>query len=227
MESNNKVKDYFEQTEKYLFKEFGVRLRQELIFAETGNLADKNILDIGCGNGDISLQYIKANHVTFLDFSDGMLELVSSKIPKDYLSNSEVYNQDYTKLSTDKKYDIILFIGVMAHSPISLKENLMHLKSLLKPGGRLFFQFSDAGSWITKLEYMLRKGIYEVTRITKSEFSSVVRETGMMINKEIHYACILPGMGRLPNRFLYNYVRFLTSNSFFTIMRSEYIFVLC
>ena len=205
MESKNEVKDYFEQVDKYLYRDFGVRLRQELIYAETGNIVGKKILDIGCGNGSISMPYIKDNHVTFLDFSDGMLALVRTKIPEKYKSNSDVRNQDFTKLSSDKKFDLVLFIGVMAHSPISLKDNLIKLKSLLNPGGHLFFQFSDAGHWITKLEYKLRKGTYDVKRINKSDFKLAAGEAGLVIKKELAYASILPGMGRLSNGILYNW----------------------
>jgi 2-polyprenyl-3-methyl-5-hydroxy-6-metoxy-1,4-benzoquinol methylase len=226
MESKNNVKEYFEQVDKYLFRDFGVRLRQELIFAETGNMAGKKILDIGCGNGSISMPYIKENHITFLDFSDGMLALVRSNIPEKYILNADVRNQDFTKLGSEEKFDLVLFIGVMAHSPISLKENLIILKSLLNQGGQLFFQFSDAEHWITKFEYKLRKGTYDVKKISKSDFKLATKEAGLVIKKELAYASILPGMGRLSNGVLYKYANFFTRHSLFNLMRSEYIYQL-
>lgn len=220
----NKVKIYFEKVQNYLHRDFGVQLRKELLSKSVGSIDNKKILDIGCGNGNITLPYIENNQITFLDFSIPMLQLVEKSIPLEYIDNAKILNCDFIELSKTEKFDFVFFIGVIAHAPKSVKENLFFLKDLVSPNGTLYFQFSNYGHWITRLELLIRKKNYEINLLSKSEFLNLCNELGLTVKEEIRYATILPGMGRLSNEFLYKYVSIVTKSKFLSFLKSEYIF---
>ena len=110
-----RVKNFFDETDNYLKNNIGIELRSKLIKKELPDLKDKIILDIGCGNGDLTLPYIEDNKITFLDLSDKMLEIVHSKIPAGYYQYAEFINVDLDSFELTKKYDYVFMIGVLAH----------------------------------------------------------------------------------------------------------------
>ena len=222
----NKVKIFFEEVDNYLHRDFGVLLRKELIQNSIGNISNKRIIDIGCGNGDISLPYLENNKITFLDFSTGMLKLVEKKIKPQLRENAIIINKDFFELEEQNKFDAILFIGVLAHSPKPIFENLTFLKRILNNKGRIFLQFSDSNHWITKLEFLVRKNKYTINKTDKEEIEKAINSAGFQIERKIRYACLLPGFGKLPNKLQYFYVKFVTKFKFFKFLCSEYIYVI-
>ena len=59
------VKDFFNQTHKYLHKEHGVMFRNYLVRKELGQISGKSILDCGCGNGQVTMNFLENNKVLF------------------------------------------------------------------------------------------------------------------------------------------------------------------
>jgi cyclopropane fatty-acyl-phospholipid synthase-like methyltransferase len=222
----NQVKIFFDEVQNYLHRDFGVILRRELIHEAIGEVANTRIIDIGCGNGDISIPYIEKNNITFLDFSTNMLELVKNKIKPEFNQNVTILNKDFFEIDENSKYDTILFIGVLAHSPKSILDNLNFLNKILDDKGQLFLQFSDSDHWITRLEFKLRKTKYTINKTTKKDIENTLHSAGFQIEKRIRYACLLPGFGKLPNKLQYYYVSYATKLKFFKFMCSEYIFKL-
>jgi ubiquinone/menaquinone biosynthesis C-methylase UbiE len=223
---DNKVKIFFEEVNNYLHRDFGVILRKELIQNCIGEISNTRIIDIGCGNGDISLPYLKNNRVTFLDFSTGMLKLVENKIEHQFRENATILNKDFFDLNERQKFDTILFIGVLAHSPKPILDNLKFLNKILYNEGRIFLQFSDSNHWITKLEFKVRKNKYTINKTNKNDIENAIQSAGFQIDRKIRYACLLPGLGKLPNKVQYYYVKFVTQTNFLKFLCSEYIYVI-
>ena len=73
-------------------------------------------MDIGCGDGSLTLDYLKENKITFLDITPEMLDIVKTKISDEYFGNDIlIYDINIFEFNTENKYDIIICVGVYAH----------------------------------------------------------------------------------------------------------------
>jgi ubiquinone/menaquinone biosynthesis C-methylase UbiE len=139
------VRMFFEQPHKYLTpRGLDVQIRTETVQELTEGLVFQEVLDVGCGDGSISLPLLNiSEHVTFLDLSAGMTALAASKVPPEFAGKAEFFNQDF--MTTDFKagsYDLILCLGVLAHVD-SPQDFIAKLRRLLKPEGRMIVEFTD------------------------------------------------------------------------------------
>ena len=140
------VKKYYEDTQRYLSRRsFDIKVRAETVqsFVENGKFA--RILDIGCGDGTISLQLLsKETSLTLLDISERMLWIARSRIPPEFSDNVEVVNDNLMNAQFETRpFDLIICIGVLAHTD-SPTEFVARMVSLLKPGGTLILEFTDS-----------------------------------------------------------------------------------
>jgi ubiquinone/menaquinone biosynthesis C-methylase UbiE len=226
MENTHSVKNYFEETKNYLHKDFGVRLRKELLQEEIGKIEGREILDIGCGNGAISLPYVCNNNLTLLDFSENMLSLAKKSIPENKKKNVTLLNIDLFELPSDKKYDIILLIGVVAHLSQPLNTVLSFLSKRLNEGGKLYLQYSDKNNFISKIEKRIRKTPYPIKFLCDQDIQAVCKNINLVIIKKIQYGGVFPGMGLLPNEILFKYVKYITKIRIYNYLKGERILVL-
>lgn len=137
---------FFEAPERYLDKrEFDIRLRAETVQEFTRGRAFDRILDIGCGNGSISLPLLTPQRrLTLLDISSNMLATARGKIPPDLMNNVELVNESFMTVRLEPStYDLVLCIGVLAHvdSPADV---IQRVAGVLKPGGFAILEFTDS-----------------------------------------------------------------------------------
>src|SRR6267154_2502086 len=92
----DQVKTLFAQPEGYLRSDFNIRIRAEVVEGFVGDKVFKSILDIGCGNGAISLPLLRRyNQLTLLDVSYNMLSIAQSQIPAEFSDNVKTINEDF------------------------------------------------------------------------------------------------------------------------------------
>ena len=101
--SQSPVHAYFNTTNNYLHRSFGVRIRAEMVKALIGAPVNKQLLDAGCGDGGVSLQFVAGNRVVFLDISENMLDLVRSKISESDKPDVEFVLGDLENVNLDRK----------------------------------------------------------------------------------------------------------------------------
>src|SRR5437867_2018514 len=78
------VRAFFEEPESYLHRDFQVEVRAEIVRAMLPDAVGLRILDIGCGDGRVSLQFLpQAKQVTLLDLSESMLHRARANVPSD------------------------------------------------------------------------------------------------------------------------------------------------
>src|ERR1700733_14083592 len=119
------VRTFFDQPENYLErKRFDIRIRAETTktFLEGANYA--KIIDIGCGNGSISLPLVSPDrHLRLLDISSTMLTLARSRVPSDLTGNVEITQGDFLGAELENgSYDVVICMGVLAQvaSPLAV-----------------------------------------------------------------------------------------------------------
>src|SRR5664280_868863 len=76
-----------------------IRVRRETVCAYTRDRAFENVLDIGCGDGSLSLPFLSSDcRVTFLDLSNAMLEIVAKKVPDSLRHQASFLKGEFTEL---------------------------------------------------------------------------------------------------------------------------------
>lgn len=147
-----RVRAVFEDAEWYFSRRaFDIRIRAETVQELVSLSDDARVLDIGCGDGSISLPLLTAkSRLTLLDISSNMLSIAKSKVPAGLEGNTETVNQDFMEAKfAPHSFDLILCIGVMAHVA-SPADCIKKMVSLLKPDGSLILECSDATHFVTR-----------------------------------------------------------------------------
>ena len=129
------VKSLFEIPDKYLCpRQFDIQIRVETVKHFTENLTVDRVLDIGCGDGSISLPLLpRCNQLTLLDLSSKMLDLARKKIPSDRLNDVDLINGSFIGSNlAPQSFDLIFCVGVLAHvdSPAAVIAEIARLPNL-------------------------------------------------------------------------------------------------
>jgi 2-polyprenyl-3-methyl-5-hydroxy-6-metoxy-1,4-benzoquinol methylase len=212
---DQQVRAFFESPDQYLSRRFGIRIRAELVRELLGEERGERILDVGCGDGSLSLQLLAQDTtLTLLDISENMLEIAKSRVAPDLADNLSCHNMDFMSFDPGRTFDIILCIGVLAHVS-SVDRTIRKISDLLEPGGRCILQFSDQDRALARLEVhyaRLRQRLhdhygYSLNLMTADEVLALASGAGLRYRDSRRYSLLLPGMGKLPAAFLYRYQR--------------------
>lgn len=200
------TKQAFQSPQWYFQKlAYHVRVRIETVTEFLNGAKFDRILDIGCGDGSISLPLLtKDNRLTLLDMSEGMLARARSRIPVCQLDRVEILNGDFmsTRLESNS-YNLIVCIGVLAYiDPV--KPFLEKLSSLLKPGGKLIIEWTDGYHFVSRLfrPYHKLMNVFVTPKVRLSIHRSAtivdgLRELGFEVQGSYQYCSPLPVVRRL------------------------------
>jgi 2-polyprenyl-3-methyl-5-hydroxy-6-metoxy-1,4-benzoquinol methylase len=196
------VKTLFEVPEKYLGpRQFDIRIRVETIQWFTDTLMFDRVLDIGCGDGSISLPLLpRCNRLTLLDLSERMLELARKKVPAECAGDVDFIHGEFMGANLEPhSFDLILCIGVLAHvdSPGAV---IARVAELAKPGAWVILEFTDSFHFwgvpvvlYQKLLKLLRPEPYKLNRLRKRQVVDWCRESGL--SEKALYRYGLPPVG--------------------------------
>src|SRR6267143_3126338 len=149
----DQVQSFFEQPQQYLSRRaFEIQIRAETVKELVARSNEKRILDIGCGDGSISLPLLtETTRITLLDLSSSMLAIARSKVPPQVAENVETINQDFAAAQfVPQSFDVVLCIGVLAHVT-DPADFIAKMVSLLKPGGCIIVECTDSQHFLTRM----------------------------------------------------------------------------
>lgn len=151
-----------------------------------------DVLEFGAGTGLIGLDFIdKVKTVSFIDNSEGMLEVLSAKIDEHQIKNGFVYNVDLQQdvNALDRKFDLIFSSMVLHHIEDELAM-IQRFIGMLKPKGYLVVVdlVSEDGSF-HGLEFTGHKGFdpekireimetHGLSMVETEEILDIQRESG-------------------------------------------------
>ncbi len=225
------VKDFFDQTGLYLHKRFGIQLRREIIKELISDTTYKRVLDIGCGDGTLSLDFIgNADHVTMIDLSENMLILARQNIKHHFplrASKVHYFNGDFLSFKESNSFDLILLIGVLAHVP-NIGETFEKIDSLLKPNRVVVIQFSDSNHLLIRLRLWMhrRKSKYELNRITKTNLEAFYTQNNLECIAETKYNFPFFGMKYFSDESLLAFQHWIMNRRWLSFLLSDVILVL-
>jgi 2-polyprenyl-3-methyl-5-hydroxy-6-metoxy-1,4-benzoquinol methylase len=219
-----KVRSYFGESRNYLdIRRYVIEIRKETVQEFIGQRTFDRILDIGCGDGSVTLPLLSPHtRLTLLDISSSMLAKAMSKIPPDLLPNVKTVNEDFMSVPLEPgSYDLITCIGVLAHvdSPSAV---IARTTSLLRPGGLLVLECTDAShfsnrlmirlSWLGRL--LVKPSGYSSNLISADSVIRAAREQGLTPLSEYRHNLALPLMRRfLSQSTLQRMVRLIFGSS--------------
>lgn len=203
------VRQVFENAHRYFrSRQVDIRFRVETVRTFAADLKWQKLLDIGCGDGTISLQLLTpTSHLTLLDLSASMAALAKSNVPEGFAANVDVRNENFIATSFDSQlFDLIVTVGVMAHvdSPDAF---LAKIADLLRPGGSLIIEFTDCrhfvgrlGRFWGRLKEVLAPPQYHTNRLSFSDVAPLFESHHLRLMSTFRYARIpLPGIDRIIN----------------------------
>src|SRR5713101_2841916 len=130
-----RVREFFD-TGEYVTANPNIAVRSLLVRRMLGGVDACSILDVGCGDGSLSLQFLPAaRHITLLDLSPAMLERARRGTPEQYRERVAYVNSDVLDFKPKQLYEIVLCVGVLAHVPF-IQDVIRRLSEALAHEGR-------------------------------------------------------------------------------------------
>lgn len=220
------IYEFFNKTDNYLNKNFGVIIRTKIIKDILGFKSNKDILDVGCGDGSITLDYGKNNNLFLIDQSKNMLDLAKINANKKDIKNINYNNLKFEKFIPKKnKYDIIIALGLLAHVE-SIHITFTKLISCLKNDGMIILQYSDYDKILTKINLYFSNKVYKKNKINQKLINLILKKNKLMISHKIRYSFLPPGIGLLSNEQLYSLTMETYQNKFLSKFGTEIICVI-
>ena len=204
---SEKVRSVFENAPHYLKRQgVDIRVRAETVRSFARSIHWKRMLDVGCGDGSISLPLLTPHsHCTLLDLSASMLAAAKGNIPDGLEANVDFQNVNFNKANLDgRSFDLIVSVGVLAHVD-SPDEFISKLAALLRPDGSLIIEFTDArhltgrlGRLIGSVKEIVAPPKYRTNLLSFGEVSQLFRRHHLKLVSAFRYATIpIPGIERI------------------------------
>ncbi|MBI2483242.1 class I SAM-dependent methyltransferase [Candidatus Uhrbacteria bacterium] len=173
------------------------------------DLRDTRVLDIGCGDGSISLACaLQASAITLIDISPSMIERARQQWR--HHAHVTAIHGDFLTYTPQGPFDVVFMFGVLAHVP-DLDASIEKVAQLLRPNGRALIQFTDTDCCMGRLCYYTETIInrhgyqYPLQKIRYSDVRASSNRHHLQIEEQRRYSLLIPGMGRLPKRLLWKY----------------------
>ncbi len=205
------VRRLFADPRRYLAKDFNVALRQELVRELVGSARGLQVVDLGCGDGRISSQFLpECAGLTWVDASEGMLSEARRGLDEIAAGKVTWYHGDALSFAPARAFDLVLALGLLAHMR-PLATAIDKLAQLVIPHGRVILQLTDADSIVSKALrafYLAKLQLsggrdYVPLPTSHAEIRMLAERCGLRVVAERRYWTALPGLGRLPNEWLY------------------------
>jgi SAM-dependent methyltransferase len=204
-EHGRRVRGFFAEPDRYLGNDARLGIRRQVCRELAGKTDRSTILDVGCGDGTMSLPLLgPEGRLTLLDFSPPMLERAAANVAPDERNRVELVCGDLGGFAPGRRFTLVLCLGVLAHVP-DVPAAIAKVSDLVAPGGHCLVQITDAARWLGRLShawYTRRHGRradgYALNRLDGRRLVAEAAARGLRLVAERHYSLTVPGLRRLP-----------------------------
>lgn len=219
----SETKQAFHEPQWYFQKRsYHVQVRIETVREFLKSARFEHILDIGCGDGSISLPLLTTgNRLTLLDMSEGMLARARSHIPAGLSGSVAILKSDFMSADLEPgAYDLVICLGVLAYIE-SPQAFLGKLASLLRPGGQLILEWTDDYHFVSRclrlygsITQGLRPPKIHLVRQNGTRILDVLKGLGVEPTGSFRYCSPLPVIrSLLGERLNYRLIRLAHGNA--------------
>jgi SAM-dependent methyltransferase len=216
----NRTDDYFANPDSYLQNNPYIGLRAQVVRGMLPSVAGKSILDLGCGDGRISIPMIgESDELLLVDSSAAMLERARLRIPSEAAPRVRCQCVQLDEFEPPHKFDVVLCIGVLAHVPDPLATVRLIARSLA-PGGSAIIQLTDETSLLGSVTYRLgtlwRRVDPGRRALRHTALEDVRRELSLQGIRQarVYRYVLVPGIRALPPRITRAIVAVTTARMF-------------
>lgn len=230
--TEGKVKVFFDRLDYLKNSSDRIFVRSKIVQQFLGDIQNANILDIGCGDGSLSLPMLnESNRLTLVDISDRMLDMAKEKIPSLLIKNATLINDSFEAIPDTDKFDIVLCVGVIAHVPV-VSRLFEKISNVLKPGGFLIIETTPNPYPIGRLlfPYYFIRGLftgnrvdYNKNRLKVSDLLTYTKASDLKQLNSVRFSFPLPGMTHWPQSLKLRYTLFTLNNRCMSRFGSEHI----
>lgn len=141
-----------------LYKKYSIKLQQTSALSLLNTLSctgNETVLDIGCGDGKISVEIankVPNGFVKAIDLSKSMIELANKEYSN--IHNLSFYLMNAEKISFTDSFDIIVSFFCLQWVKDKLS-TFKNIKRLLKPGGQLAAIITDRNPYLLEIRSKL------------------------------------------------------------------------
>jgi len=206
VERVKRVENFFDQAHNYLDRSgYDIRIRAETVAQFLKQRDFTGVLDVGCGDGSVSLPLLTAErHLTLLDVSSNMLAVAQSRVPQELRGNVDLINGDFLQTSIrPESCDVVVCIGVLAHV-VSPEDVIAKIASLLKPGGLLILQCTDSSHFLRRfIDFyhrglrLIRPALYMAAPLTRRDVLKMTEKQRFEVKARFCYSSGFPGSHRI------------------------------
>ena len=200
-------KTNFGKDSPYLQNNFVIELRREIAMRFLKHRTFGNVLDVGCGDGRISLEFMdKAKLAIMVDASPHMIEAAFRNLEERGLRHVETfcYNFEHESgIPEMSRYDLLICTGVLAHveNPVAVVDKLL---SLASEQSLILLQNTDAGHPYTLMLNSLKK-ILRLIGFSNKKHNAVrtgelirhLSTAGFALKERCNYVSSFPLIGRM------------------------------
>ena len=201
------VRGVFEDVSRYVNRrQLDIQVRRDTVQAWARDLQWRDLLDIGCGDGSISLPLLTSDsHLTMLDLSENMLRTVGAKVPEALSGNVQTRNENFMAAHFDTaSFDLVVCVGVLAHVD-SPEEFIAKIARVLRPGGSLILAFTDTrhatgrfADFLGSLKELAAPARYPVNDLSFSDVAQMFERCKIKLVSTYRYAQVpIPGINKL------------------------------
>ncbi len=162
--------------------------RYTITFEQAGDVTGKKVLDVGCGSGVYSIDFVRrgAGRVVGVDFSGNMLKIASQEAKQHGVADRcDFIQADFLELELDEKFDFSIAMGVFDYVP----DQVTFLRKMVAlTTGKVIVAFPSHSLLrepARRLRYRL-SGKGEIYLYSREDVERIATQAGLLEKEIIH-----------------------------------------
>ena len=224
-EPGNPSLRFFENS-KYTANRFNIEIRRRILWELLGDLHGKVIVDLGCGDGSLSLMYAAGNQLVLVDGARNMVAEAKSQAELlGVIDNVEFIHVDFLQSMPEISADVVICVGVFSH--VNDSNRLLELLSAsMKAEGVLVIQISDIDHGYYQRKQTANQGYgYQLTRTGLTDFFQLMEKHGFRLRDQRSYQWSFFPLNRMPHSLQIAILDCMRTSGWFRQYEAEHVFL--